>query len=269
MSVSASSMWIRLIGVAAIALPALSTAQTETPDPAEFWVLGVGSLPEFEGSDDRQLVPFVVSRFSLFGNETEIDGLQARLDLVDHPVWRAGPALSLTIPRGDDVDALAVSMLPTLDLAAELGGFVGFRTPFGNAKEGTLSGLISARRDVAGVHDGWLVTGELEYFFAAARWLRFGLQVNSTYASSDYMQTYFGIDEGGSLVSGLPRYTADSGIKDVGTELYSVLSFSERSGVLVRYAYNRLLNDAADSPVVTVDGSRDQVFVGVGYFRQF
>ena len=79
----------------------------------------------------------------------------------------------------------------------------------------------------------------------------------------------FGIDERGSLVSDLPTYSADAGIKDVGTELYSVVSFSERSGILVRYAYNRLLNDAADSPVVTVDGSRDQVFVGIGYFRRF
>ena len=58
-------------------------------------------------------------------------------------------------------------------------------------------------------------------------------------------------------------------MKDVGAELYSVVSFSERSSILVRYAYNRLLNDAADSPVVTVDGSRNQVFVGVGYFRRF
>lgn len=269
MKTTASPMCVSLLLIAAIGLPGISTAETETPAPADFWVLGVGSLPEFEGSDDTQLVPFVVSRFSLFGRETEIDGLQARLDLVDHPVWRAGPALSLTIPRGDDVDAVAVSMLPELDLAVELGGFVGFRTPFGSAKEGTLSGLISARQDVASVHDGWLVTAELEYFFAAARWLRFGLQVNSTYASSDYMQTYFGIDDSGSLLSGLPSYSADSGIKDVGTELYSVVSFSERSGILVRYAYNRLLNDAADSPVVTVDGSRNQVFIGVGYFRRF
>ena len=269
MKTFASAVWPPLLVLAAIALPVKSFAETEANDPANFWVLGVGSLPEFEGSDDSQLVPFVVSRFSLFGRETEIDGLQARVDLVDHPVWRAGPTLSLTIPRGDDVDAMAVAMLPELDLAVELGGFVGFRTPFGSAKEGTLSGLVSARRDVASVHDGWLVTAELEYFFAAARWLRFGLQVNSTYASSDYMQTYFGVDDNGSLVSGLPSYSAGSGIKDVGTELYSVVSFSERSGVLVRYAYNRLLDDAADSPVVTVDGSRDQVFIGIGYFRRF
>ena len=250
-------------------LPATAEADEQQPAATEFLVLGVGALPEYEGSADSRIVPFVVSRFSLFRNEAEIDGLQARLDLHDDPVWRVGPALSVTIPRGADVESATVALLEKRNLAVELGGFVGFRRRYGDAMEGTLSGLVSARRDVTSVHDGWLVTGEIEYFFAARRWLRFGVQLNTTYASPAFMDTYFSIDERDATRSGLPTYSAGGGIKDVGTELISVVSFSEQSGILVRYAYNRLLNDAADSPIVTVDGSRNQNFIGVGYFRRF
>lgn len=238
-------------------------------NPAQFVIVGAGQLPEYEGADEMMTVPFVVSRFSLFGREFEIDGLQFRYDLVEDSVWRAGPALSLTIPRGDDADSAAVARLPEVDLAVELGAYAGFRTPFTAAKEGTLSGYVFARRDVTGAHDAWLVTADLEYFFAAARALRFGFAVNATFVSSEYAETYYSISDADSLVSGLPVFQAGSGLKDVGAEAYSVLSFNERSGIFLRATYNRLLNDFADSPVVALEGDENQWFYGVGYFRRF
>jgi len=245
-----------------------STAQeseAETGD-SSFLVVGAGVLPEFEGSDDFRPVPFVVSRFFLAGTEIEIDGLQVRADFMKDSIWRAGFAMSVGIPRTDSVGSAAVAALPKVDLAAEFGGFVGFKTAFGSAKEGTLSGFVSVRQDVTGAHGGLLATPELEYFFAASRMLRFGLAANATYASNNYMDTYFSIDAEGSLASGLAEYQAGGGLKDVGAELYSILSFSPKWGVFSRVTYNRLMNDAADSPVIE---SRNQYFFGGGLFYRF
>lgn len=215
-----------------------------------FYVVGVGQLPEYEGAEEFRTVPFVVSRFNLFDREFEVEGLQARYDLVKDPVWRAGPAISLSIPRTDDAESVRVALLPEVDVAAELGGYVGFRTPLSSLKEGMLSGFLFARRDVAGQHDGWLVTADLEYFFAAARALRFGLSINTTFVDDNYADTYFGISNEASAASGLPSFRAGSGLRDVGIEVFSILSFSERSGLFIRGSLNRYTSNFADSPIV-------------------
>lgn len=252
-----------VIGAAAVA------AESPARSTSGFVVIGVAEIPEYEGADEPRTVPFVVSRSSLWGNEFEIDGLQARYDVVRHPVWRAGPALSVTIPRGDSAESVPVAQLPSIDLAVELGAFAGFRMPFSSAKEGALSGYVLARRDFTGVHDGWLLTADLEYFFAAARALRFGVAVNATYADDNYADTYFAVTPISATQSGLPSFAAGGGLKDVGLELFSIVSFSEQSGVFLRTAVNRLYGDFADSPIVAVEGNDEQWFYGVGYFRRF
>jgi outer membrane protein len=251
-----------------------STAQenkkeSEAENGSGFIVIGAGALPEFEGSEDFRIVPLIVARVEAFGTEIEIDGLQGRLNFVKNSVWRAGAALSVSIPRYDDVTAMRVAALPEVNLAVELGGFVGFQTPFGNATEGTLSGFISARQDVTGNHDGLLITTDIEYFFAANKMLRFGIGVNATYASDKYMETYFSVDAVGAVASTLDEFQAGGGLKDAGAEVYSILSLSQNWGVFSRVSYNRLFNDAANSPVVKAAGSRDQYFFGGGIFYRF
>ena len=98
---------------------------------------------------------------------------------------------------------------------------------------------------------------------AGCRWrAHFG-----TYASEDYMSDYFGIDADNAARSGLDQYDADAGFKDTGVDL--VLGFGQgpgwRASLIGRY--RRLLDDAADSPIVKDEGDRDQYFAGavVGY----
>jgi len=116
-----------------------------------------------------------------------LEGLEARADLLPHPIWRAGPALGVILPRNDSfVDDPAVTQLPDIGAALELGGYVGFRTPFGSLSEGTLSGTVTARHDVLDAHNGLTVDAEVEYFFAANRMLRFGIGANASFATQDY-----------------------------------------------------------------------------------
>ena len=233
-----------------------------------FIVLGAASLPEFEGADEQQIVPFAVLRFNAWGAGVEVDGLQGRINVLgEGSILRAGPAFSFTPPR--DSDDPAIEALREVDFAVEAGAYVGFEAPFGGFDEGTLSGMVQVRHDVLDEHNGLLVTPELEYFFAVNRLFRVGVGVNATWASDDYMDAYFGVSADDAAASGLARFDAGAGFKDAGAEVYSILSFSEQWGVFTRVAYNRLLGDAADSSIVRDVGDRDQLFYGAGLFYRF
>ncbi|MEM7662956.1 MAG: MipA/OmpV family protein [Pseudomonadota bacterium] len=256
--------------ILALATAAAQTSTEDQPQARSFIVTGAAALPEFEGAERLRPVPLIVSRFSALGTEVEIEGLEGRVDLLPHPVWRAGPAFGVILPRNDDfIDTAAVTALESIDTAVELGGFVGFRVPFGNLKEGTLTGTTTVRHDVLGSHSALTVDSELEYFFAVNRMLRVGVAANASFATSDYFDTYFSVDADGAAASGLTEFDAGGGARDVGFEAFSILSFSERWGIFSRVAYNRLLGDAADSSIVEEVGSENQVFFGGGLFVNF
>ena len=84
--------------------------------------------------------------------------------------------------------------------------------------------------------------------------------ISGTYASKDYMSDYFGVDAANAARSGLDRFAVDAGFKDVGVDL--VLGYGQgpgwRASLIGRY--RRLLDDAADSPIVA---DEDQYFAGV------
>ena len=113
------------------------------------------------------------------------------------------------------------------------------------------------------------MTLDAEAFFALHRVFRLGVGVNSSFATSSYMDTYFSVEASEVAASGLPAFRARGGARDVGGEVYTILSFHPHFALFSRFAYNRLIGDAARSPIVRVAGSRDQVFVGAGVFWLF
>lgn len=257
-----------LVAAAGLLASIAPAAAQADEDKDNFIVLGAASLPEFEGAQDHQIVPFGVLRLNAWGAGVEIDGLQGRVNVLgEGSILRAGPAFSFTPPR--DSDDPAIEALREVDFAVEVGAYAGFETPFGGLNEGTLSGMVQVRHDVLDEHNGLLVTPELEYFFAVNRLFRVGVGVNATWASEDYMDAYFGVTADDALASGLTQFDAGAGFKDAGAEVYSILSFSEQWGLFSRVAYNRLLGDAADSSIVQEAGDRDQLFYGAGVFYRF
>lgn len=86
--------------------------------------------------------------------------------------------------------------------------------------------------------------------------------VGSTWASEDYMSSYFGIDSADAARSGLDRFNADEGFKDVSLGGALNYRFLERWSVTALATYARLLGDAEDSPVVDDVGGANQFFAG-------
>ena len=91
-------------------------------------------------------------------------------------------------------------------------------------------------------------------------------RVGTTFASDDYMQTYFGVTptQAASSRAGLPVYDPDAGIKDVYVELGSEIALGERWLLKPGGRYGRLVGDAGDSPIVENENQFSGV-LGMGY----
>ena len=231
-------------------------------------IVGAGYLPDYPGSNDQRLVPMLISRAWLGGVRFEFDGTEARFDLATNPLLRAGPLFNIGLPR-EDVVSETVATLPTLEPVFEAGGYIGFETLYGPYREGALSGFLSLRTDVDSGRQGSVLRGNLEYFFAAARALRFSLSLDVNLADQSHMQTWFGVDPTASSVSGLNVYTPSGGLRDVGVSLNTLLSLSPSLGIYSRLNYTRLSAVAADSPLVREEGTPQQWFAGIGMFLTY
>lgn len=261
------------MAVLLVSMTGAPIAHATGSEAGSFVVAGAASLPDYPGSDDTQLVPFFVGRFETLGLDTELEGLRLRVNLQSDYGFRAGPMMSLTLPRDDDVvESQVVAAFEPLTLGVELGGFLGFEVPLCGQRRGCsiessrLSGNLMIRHDVAGAHDGLVVTADTRYFFKLARILRLSVGINMTVTDSDYAQTYFGVADADSARSGLPRFSSGGGIQDIGAELFTIVSFSEQLGLFARLSVNQLMGDAADSPVTEIEGDRQQRFIGLGVF---
>ena len=85
-----------------------------------------------------------------------------------------------------------------------------------------------------------------------------------TYGSGNYMNEYFGVTPTDSLASGLPIYVPGGGARDVRGWATAVLSLSLHWHLGAGVMYSRLVGDAADSPIVSQEGSKNQWIYGAG-----
>ncbi len=87
-----------------------------------------------------------------------------------------------------------------------------------------------------------------------------------SFGDNHFAKTYFGVSASEAANSGLDQYNASGGLLGAGVELGARYRFNERWGVEGAATWNRLVNDAADSPI-TATGSPDQYMFRVGITR--
>ena len=217
---------------------------------------GAGMRPDYEGSDDYEFVPIPFANISFdSGIFVSIEGLTAKANLIPSKTWRLGPMYNYR-PSRSRVDNNRVDRMSNVSDANEIGGFGGF-----NYNNWFV--FLEFLADMGDAYDGWLGTARGGYKYVASKsWtLSFGL--STTYASDDYMSTYFGVTGRDSARSGLRTFDADAGIKDVGFDLGIKCQFTDNWGGRVLGGYKLLLNDADESSPVTNEGSQHQLFGGL------
>lgn len=222
--------------------------------------LAVGSTPDYEGSDntDPLIAPFgrynwQSGRYISLGGTANAERA-ARLKmnfLTKDTAWELGPVLQYRLER-NDVGDNQVDNMNKVDGATEAGAFLGWRAQH-------LSLSTTWVTDVSDEHSGdiWYLNGV--YNFPVNEQFLWAIGAHLTWASDDYMETYFGVDSADSARSGLPTYNASSGFKDSGLSLIGHYKFNKAWGLAGVINYTRMMNDAEDSPVVDDVGDKNQL----------
>jgi len=217
---------------------------------------GIGVKPDYEGSSDYELVP-VPAGSAKFDNGMYLKllGLNLRANLIPSNFWRLGPVYNYR-PERDNVENNRVDRMKDISDANELGIFGGIEwqgwyvflewlADTGDAYDGSYGTLKGGYN--------WMVNKEWMLTFGAF----------TTYASDDYMETYFGVSSGDAARSGLDRYNADGGMKDIGLDFGANWRFAQNWDLRGLFQIKQLVGDADDDSPVVDEGSETQLFTAV------
>ncbi|MGN6279960.1 MAG: MipA/OmpV family protein [Sphingomonas sp.] len=238
-------------------------------------------LPDYEGSNDYRFVPGPAAIGSVSGFNFSVLGNRASVDLVrDKPGpgldFQLGPIAVINFNRSNhkSIDDPRVAALPERDTAFELGGYVGIgKTGVITSPYDKLSLSVSYRHNVNGPNDGGIWQPSISYLTPLSTKAAVALFGSMQHVGRGYNQTYFGITPEDSLASGLPEYSAHGGWKN--WSLGGAFTYSLTGNLLhgVKFVaganYTRLLNSAADSPIVRIAGSRSQWLAAAGLAYTF
>ena len=266
---------ISLVGMSAAVNAAGSGSFFDTEEGINIVGLGVGQVPDYQGSEDYTtgIAPF--GRYYFSGNRyIHLLGPQLSLNVLDDEVWQFGPMLMYRFGRDSDVDDDVVRQMREIDDAVEAGVFVAanYRLNSADPRERIiLSADLLA--DMSDTHDGWISTFGVKYWRPITRTMVMHIGGGFSYASDDYEQTYFGVT--GSNIALFPSlsgnpYNADGGIHDIRATAGLLMHLSPNWHLGAGVRYQGLLGDAEDSPVVAERGDSNQwIFgLGIGYVWQ-
>lgn len=239
-------------------------------DVGDFWTevgddfrikVGVGTAiaPRFEGSDDYKAR--VMPKLSLrYKNLVSINNTRMRVFVVHNEKFVTGVQARYRFGRDEDSSPDLLGLGNVGD-SLEMGGFAEWRP--GWAIVG-----VEVGQDVAGGHNGLVAAAYAgSQLPLGGGWaLEGGAQV--TWVSENFMQRTFGVTEAQSLASGLPEFNAGAGIKDVAGRIGLRFDKWKHWNFSSYVAYSRLMNDAANNPLVELRGSPNQFMWAIsGQYR--
>ena len=245
------------------------------------WVMvGVGTAfsPSYDGSDDYNFNVLPILQGSLGGVGISPRPGGVALDFVDDPDEGIGLDLGLVARvrgnRTGNIDDPVVASLGELDTAVEVGPTIGISIPKVLIPVDSLSFGVDARWHVAGAHNGMVIAPSVTYSTPLSLGTFAALSFGTEYVDNDFADYNYSISAAGSAVSGLPQFEANAGFTQVSATLILGFDLSGNAldggwGITTITGYTRLLGDAADTPLTSVRGSADQVFVAAGLSYAF
>lgn len=262
------SAGMMVAAVLAVASPARADSRWFSPEWfAGPWTVTLGAegrvLPTYEGSSNYRFLPVPLFDIRRAGTprhfQSPRDG--ASIGIVEFDNFRLGPTLKVRLPRREGDDA-KLRGLGDVNFAVELGGFAEYWfTPWLRAR-GEL------RQGVSGHHG---LTGDLaaDVVMPVTPQLTLSGGPRLSFDSGKTMQTYFGVDPAQSVLSGLPVYNPSGGVRSYGAGVMARYEITPQWATHLFVEYERLIGPAADSPLVALRGSRDQVTTGLGVTYSF
>lgn len=251
----------RSIALAALLLGTAAQAQDTPPAHRYRVALGPEVAPRYPGADSVRLQPLIdVARArgdEPFAFEAPDEGFA--IPLFNRHGFAVGPAVDFQASRRAKDVGVAV---PKVGFTVEAGGFVQYQLA------PAIRLRAEARKGLGG-HRG--VIGELGADYVARdgdRWL-FSLGPRLTLIDDRFARAYFGVTPAIAATSGLRAFTARGGLEAVGATAGALRQLTPRWGLYGYAKYERLVDDAARSPIVRGYGSRDQLSGGLALTYSF
>jgi outer membrane scaffolding protein for murein synthesis (MipA/OmpV family) len=250
-------------GVAASALLASPAAAQDEEEGARRTRVALGAqlVPSYPGSDDHDVIPFF-DLATARGDEPfafEAADESFGFSLFNKDGLGIGVAANLEGKRSaKDVGA----PLDTVKTTFEAGAFLQYQF------SENFRARTEVRRGIGG-HDGFDGVVGADYIFRDGDSYLFSIGPRVSLSDSKYHRAYFGVTPAESVRTGLAAYRPDGGVHAVGATAGFLTQLTNRWGLYSYAKYDRLVGDAASSPIVRTLGSRNQLSGGLALTYTF
>ena len=223
--------------------------------------LGGQVIPKYVGADSYEVAPLLDFDFARGANEFAFEAPDYSFGI---PVFSTGgfsfgPAGNIATKRKEsDVGAPVGNVKTTI----EAGAFASYEV----SKSFYLR--AEALKGIGG-HKGVVGTLGADYVWRDGDKYVFSVGPRLLLSDSRYQRAYFGVTPATALASGLPVHRPSGGIHGIAMATGLSYQFNDRFGMFGYGRYERLVGDAADSPIVREFGSRNQLSGGLGLTYTF
>lgn len=251
----------RLIAWIVLVAAASAASAQENRDIRVRVGLGAQLRPDYYSSDKTEVAPLfdidVARGDDLFKFEAPDDHFAVAV--IDKDGLSIGPVANIASSRKDsDVGAPLGKVKTTIEAGA-----------FAQYQWGESIRLRAEALKGIGGHKGLVGALGADYVWRDGDRYVFSVGPRVLMSDGRYQRAYFGVTPAAALASGLPAYRPGGGIHGVALASGLSYQFTPRIGLFGFGRYERLVGDAARSPVVRELGSRNQVSGGVGLNYSF
>ncbi len=226
-----------------------------SPAPGLIFELGAGGSlsPSYEGSSRYELSPYPVVRLKYLrlNNGFQIGGGDDQ-GLSFRPSFRY-------IGKRSAADDPVLAGLPVVDASVELGAGIVYQYR-------NIRGFVDLRYGIG--HGGIVGETGVDVILTPMDQLTLTAGPRLSFASGEYMSTYFDVTPAAAVTSGLPQFASSSGFKSYGAEVGARYDFNDSWALEGLAGWHRLIDDAAASPIIAL-GDKNQYNVKIGLVRTF
>lgn len=251
-----------LLLAAALISPAWNAASAQDGSDLRIRVgLGAQLEPQFPGADKKRFEPLFHINTARDGNEFSFSAPDdaPSIAVLSTDGFSFGPAANIEARRRQsDVGAPVGSVARTF----EVGAFAQYEAHDSFRVRGELLKGVNGNNGVVGS------IGADKIWRNGDRYV-FSLGPRLLLSDARFARAYFGVTPAASFASGLPVYRPGGGIYGVAVASGLSYQLSGPWGLFGYARYERLVGDAAKSPIVRDFGSRNQISGGIGLSYTF
>lgn len=228
--------------------------------------LGIGVLPDYRGSDDYTYGVAPIFRYTFDGQQRYVQLIanELTINILNNKMYRFGPLLNYHFGRDDDIDDEVVSEMEEIDDTVEAGAFGEVIWYFSEDRRHRFIVGAKVFQDIGDESDGFRANLNFRYWLPVAKPVDLNISAGGFYQDDDYADHYFGVNADNVGASGLPLFSADSGVNEYYMVIGGVLYLNSHWLLSAGIRGSVIAGDPADSPIVDDRGDSTQWIGGIG-----